>query len=317
MNTIERVRRFLIEAENSHKDPLIVVLGPTASGKTAFSLRLALEIGGEIISADSRQIYREMDIGTDKISAPIREKIRHHMIDVRDPDQAYSLADFQRDTKIAIADIHRRKKIPILVGGTGLYISSIVQNYQLPEAPPDPNIRAELEKELEKEGQEHLYKMLYELDPLAASKIHPNNHRYLIRALEINLSTQKNVEEQKRRGECPYEVFQIGIDWESEVLFDRINGRVEEQRTSGLIEETQKLYERYDKKLPSMTGLGYKQIIQYLDGEFSLDEALELLKKETREYARRQRTWFKRDHSIFWVEGDTLVHELSPKSMNE
>lgn len=317
MNTIERVRRFLIEAENSHKDPLIVVLGPTASGKTAFSLRLALEVGGEIISADSRQIYREMDIGTDKISASIREKIRHHMIDVRDPDQAYSLADFQRDTKIAIADIHRRKKIPILVGGTGLYISSIVQNYQLPEAPPDLNIRAELEKELEKEGQEHLYKMLHELDPLAASKIHPNNHRYLIRALEINLSTQKNVEEQKRRGECPYEVFQIGIDWESEVLFDRINGRVEEQRTSGLIEETQKLYERYDKKLPSMTGLGYKQIIQYLDEELTLDEALELLKKETREYARRQRTWFKRDDSIFWVEGDTLAHELSPKSMNE
>ena len=311
MALIEQVRRFLIQADQSDKNSLIVILGPTASGKTAFSLRLALEIGGEIVSADSRQIYRGMDIGTDKISEKIRAKIPHHMIDLRNPDQPYSLADFQRDTKRAIADIHRRKKIPILVGGTGLYISSIVQNYQLPDAPPNPNIRAELEAELEKEGAEYLYKMLHELDPLAASKIHPNNHRYLIRALEINLSTQKNVEAQKRRGECPYEVFQIGIDWESEVLFDRINRRVDEQRTSGLIEETQRLYEDYDKKLPSMTGLGYKQIIQYFDKELTLDEALELLKKETREYARRQRTWFKRDDSIFWVQGETLAQELN------
>jgi tRNA dimethylallyltransferase len=311
MHTIERVRRFLIEAGNSEKKPLIVVLGPTASGKTAFSLKLALEIDGEIISADSRQIYRGMDIGTDKISAPIREKIKHHMIDIREPDQPYSLADFQRETKRIIADIHRRKKVPILVGGTGLYISSIVQNYLLPDAPPDPNIRAELEGELEREGADHLHKMLKELDPLAASKIHPNNHRYLVRALEINLSTQRNVEEQKRRGECPYEVFQIGIDWPTERLFERINYRVEEQRTSGLIEETQVLYSRYNKKLPSMTGLGYKQIIQYLDEELTLDEALEVLKKDTRDYARRQRTWFNRDKSIFWVEGEELAREIT------
>jgi tRNA dimethylallyltransferase len=317
MHTIERVRRFLVEAEQSKKSPLIVILGPTASGKTAFSLRLALEVDGEIISADSRQIYRGMDIGTDKISAAIQSKIPHHMLDLRDPDQPYSLADFQRETKRIIQDIHRRKKIPLLVGGTGLYISSIVQNYQLPDAPPDPAIRAELEAELEKEGAAHVHKMLQDLDPLAASKIHPNNHRYMIRALEINLSTKKNVEEQKRRGECPYEVFQIGIDWNSERLFDRINGRVEEQRTSGLIEETQALYEHFDKKLPSMTGLGYKQIIQYLDGDLTLDEALELLKKETRDYARRQRTWFKRDNSIFWVDGEELAEELAPKLKSE
>ena len=288
---------------------IIAIIGPTASGKTAFSLKLALEIDGEIISADSRQIYRTMDLGTDKISATIQEKIRHYMIDIRDPDRAYSLADFQRESRRIIEDIHQRHKIPLLVGGTGLYISAIVQNYQLPEAPPNPGLRQELEAELEKEGAEALHAMLAELDPLAASKIHPNNHRYLIRALEINLATKKPVS-QATKQECPYEVFQIGIDWPNEVLFERINGRVEEQMERGLLEETQWLFERYDKNLPSMTGLGYKQLIQYLERELTLDEAVELIKSETRNYARRQKTWFKRDPSIYWVEGAELMKEL-------
>lgn len=311
MPTIERVRTFLLETEKTGKKPLLVVLGPTASGKTAFSLKLALEVDGEIISTDSRQIYRYMDLGTDKISPKIREKVPHHMIDIRDPDESYSLADFQREAKRVIADIHRRNKVPMLVGGTGLYISSIVNNYQMPDAPPDQQIRAELERELEKEGAEALHKMLEELDPLAASKIHPNNHRYLIRALEINLTTQKTTDEQKQTSACPYEVFQIGINWPNEVLFDRIDRRVKEQVENGLVEETQKLYERYDKKLPSMTGLGYKQIIQYLDGDLTLEEATDLICKETREYARRQRTWFKRDQSIYWVEGEQLAREIT------
>lgn len=314
MALIEQVRRFLIETEKSNKKPLVVILGPTASGKTAFSLRLALEIDGEMISADSRQIYRDMDLGTDKIAPGIRAKIPHHLIDIRDPDQAYSLADFQRDTLRLIDDIHRRNKIPLLVGGTGLYISAIVQNYQIPEVPPDPNLRKELEAELQKqgpgEGPESLHKMLAELDPLAASKIHPNNHRYLIRALEIVLTTKKPVAEQKRTRECPFEVFQIGIDWATETLFDRINRRVDEQVEKGLLQETERLLVRYNKTLPSMTGLGYKQIIQYLEGEISLDEAVELLKKETRDYARRQRTWFKRDNSIYWVEGEQVAQEI-------
>lgn len=311
MPTIERVRTFLLETEKSGKKPLLVVLGPTASGKTAFSLRLALEIDGEIISTDSRQIYRYMDLGTDKISSQIRAKVPHHMIDIRDPDESYSLADFQRDAKRIIADIHRRNKVPMLVGGTGLYISSIVNNYQMPEAPPDQELRTELETELEKEGAESLHKMLEELDPLAASKIHPNNHRYLIRALEINLTTARPTDEQKQTSACPYEVFQIGINWPNEVLFDRINRRIKEQVENGLVEETQNLYNRYDKRLPSMTGLGYKQIIQYLDGDLTLDEATDLICKETKEYARRQRTWFKRDQSIFWVEGEQLAREIT------
>ena len=311
MPIIERVRRFLLETEKKGKKALIVILGPTASGKTAFSLKLALEIDGEIISSDSRQIYRYMDIGTDKISTPIREKIPHHMLDIRDPDQTYSLADFQREGMRIIDDIHARGKVPLLAGGTGLYISAIVQNYQLPDAPPDKTIREELEAELEKEGAESLHDMLTELDPLAASKIHPNNHRYLIRALEINLSTKKPVDEQKKTRECPYEVFQIGINWPNEVLYDRINRRVHEQVEEGLIEETQRLFERYNKKLPSMTGLGYKQMIQYLEGDITLDEAIELIQKETREYARRQRTWFKRDNTIYWVNGEELAQELT------
>ena len=311
MPTIERARTFLLEAEKTGKKPLIVILGPTASGKTAIILKLALEVDGEIISTDSRQIYRYMDLGTDKISKKIREKVKHHMIDIRDPDQSYSLADFQREANRVINDIHRRNKVPMLVGGTGLYISSIVNNYQLPSAPPDPKIREELEQELEKDGAQALHKMLEELDPLAASKIHPNNHRYLIRALEINLTTQKTTDEQKKTKECPYEVFQIGINWPNEVLFDRINRRVGEQIEDGLVEETQSLYNRYDKKLPSMTGLGYKQIVQYLDGDLTLEEAADLIRKETREYARRQRTWFKRDQSIYWVSGQQLAKEIT------
>lgn len=311
MPHIEQVRRFLLEVAKNKKKPLVVILGPTASGKTAFSLKLALEMDGEIISTDSRQIYRTMDLGTDKISMAIRSKIPHHMIDIRDPDQPYSLADFQRDALRIIEDIHHRNKVPLLVGGTGLYISSIVQNYELPEVPPDPNLRKELEKELEKNGGQALHDMLAELDPLSASKIHPNNHRYLIRALEINLAGKRSAGEQKKKRPCPFEVLQIGIEWPNEVLFERIDHRVDEQIQNGLIEETRALLDQYDRRLPSMSGLGYKQIIQYLEGEIFLEEAVALIKKETRDYARRQKTWFKRDSTIYWVSGEALAKELT------
>ncbi|MFA6436496.1 MAG: tRNA (adenosine(37)-N6)-dimethylallyltransferase MiaA [Candidatus Gracilibacteria bacterium] len=311
MTHIEQVRRFLLEVAKNKKKPLVVILGPTASGKTAFSLKLALEMDGEIISTDSRQIYRTMDLGTDKISLAIRSKIPHHMIDIRDPDQPYSLADFQWDAMRIIEDIHHRNKVPLLVGGTGLYISSIVQNYELPEVPPDPNLRKELEKELEKNGGQALHDMLAELDPLSASKIHPNNHRYLIRALEINLASKRSAGEQKKKRPCPFEVLQIGIEWPNEVLFERIDHRVDEQIQTGLIEETRGLLDRYDRNLPSMSGLGYKQIIQYLEGEISLEDAVALIKKETRDYARRQKTWFKRDSTIYWVSGEALAKELT------
>ncbi|HCW32132.1 MAG: tRNA dimethylallyltransferase, tRNA dimethylallyltransferase [Candidatus Peregrinibacteria bacterium GW2011_GWF2_39_17] len=308
MPIIEQVRRFLIESEKSDKKPLVVILGPTASGKTALSLKLSLEVDGEVISADSRQVYREMNIGTDKIEAGIRAQIPHHMIDIRDPDQPYNLAEFQRDAKRIIEDLHFRKKVPLLVGGTGLYISAIVNDYQLPQVLPDLNLRKELEQELAEQGSESLYAMLTELDPLAASKIHPNNHRYLIRALEIILSTQKPIH--RTKGECPYEVFQVGIDWPNEILYERIDRRVEEQFERGLVEETRWLLERYDFNLPSMTGLGYKQVIQYLRREIALDEAVLLIKSETRSYARRQKTWFKRDASIYWIDGEVLAKEL-------
>lgn len=311
MPHIEQVRRFLLEVAKNKKKPLVVILGPTASGKTAFSLKLALEMDGEIISTDSRQIYRTMDLGTDKISAVIRSKIPHHMIDIRDPDQPYSLADFQRDAMRIIEGIHRRNKVPLLVGGTGLYISSIVQNYELPEVPPDPNLRKELEQELEKNGGQALHAMLAELDPLSASKIHPNNHRYLIRALEINLASKRNAGEQKKKRPCPFEVLQIGIEWPNEILFERIDRRVDEQIQTGLIEETRGLLDQYDRHLPSMSGLGYKQIIQYLEGEISLEDAVALIKKETRDYARRQKTWFKRDSTIYWISGEALAKELT------
>ena len=275
-------------------------MGANASGKTEIALELARQAGGEIISADSRQIYRYMDIGTDKITQQDMQGIKHHMIDVCDPDRTYTMADYVREATFYIKDILKRGKIPFLVGGTGLYINAIADNYQLDSAPPDRNLRAELEQELEEKGAEALHKMLEELDPLSASKIHPNNHRYLIRALEINLKTKKP--KGNRRGESVYETFKIGIDWDRDQLYERINSRVDQQIDRGIINEIKTLLAKgYSRDLPSMTGLGYKEFFPYLDGTATLQECLEQLKQNTRNYAKRQMTWFRRDDEIYWV----------------
>ncbi|MBU0981452.1 tRNA (adenosine(37)-N6)-dimethylallyltransferase MiaA [Patescibacteria group bacterium] len=291
---------FIKGAEKSQQEPLIVICGPTASGKTALSLKIARDFDGEIISADSRQIYKKMDIGTDKISMDIRKEIPHYLVDIRDPDATFTMADFKREATAAINAIHRKKKIPIICGGTGLYISSVVENYDLPKAPPDQKIRDELQAEYEKGGAEHLYKMLMELDPTSAAKIHPNNVRYVARALEIVLQTQKPI--QSRRGMPLYNVFKIGIDWPREVLYERINRRVDEQIQEGLLNEIKTLLSQgYSENLPSMSGLGYKEYFPYLRGEKPLEECKEELKLSTRNFAKRQLTWFNKDEEIFWI----------------
>lgn len=241
-----------------------------------------------------------MDIGTDKISAKDTQVIKHYMIDVRDPDQTFTMADFQREATHAIQEVHHKGKIPFLAGGTGLYINAIADNYQLDNAPPDMELRKELEGELEKQGAEHMHKMLEELDPLSASKIHPNNHRYLIRALEINLKAKQP--KGNAKGEPKYDIFKVGINWDREKLYERINSRVGDQIDRGILNEIKTLLDQgYSRDLPAMSGLGYKEFFPYLDGEKSLEECLEDLRQGTRNYAKRQFSWFGRDDTIYWI----------------
>ena len=213
--------------------------GPTASGKTALSLKIAEDFKGEIISADSAQVYRKMNIGTDKVTLAERKRVKHHLVDVRDPGSRFTMADYKREATRAINHILSHGKTPILCGGTGLYISAIVENYELAKAPPNEKIRNELQAEYEAKGKDHLYKMLIDLDPAAAAKIHPNNVRYVARALEIVLQTDKPIE--RRLSKPLYNVFKIGIRWPREVLYERINKRVDEQIEEGLLNEIKTL----------------------------------------------------------------------------
>lgn len=298
---IHHITIWLKEVKKNGDKPLLVVCGPTASGKTAISIKIAEEFKGEIISADSAQVYKYMDIGTDKVSVAERKRVKHFMIDVREPYQQFTMADFKREASWAIGDIYRRGKLPIICGGTGLYINSITEDYKLPEAPPNEKIREELQEEYEKKGKDHLYKMLMDLDPATAAKIHPNNVRYVARALEIVLQTKKPIE--KGRGRSPYNVFKVGINWPREVLYGRINKRVDEQIEEGLLNEIKSLLaEGYTEEMPAMSALGYKEYFPYLRGEKPIEECKEELKQNTRNFAKRQFTWFRKEEDIYWIE---------------
>ncbi|MBI4994635.1 tRNA (adenosine(37)-N6)-dimethylallyltransferase MiaA [Candidatus Peregrinibacteria bacterium] len=302
-NLKKYIADFLKKCRGSNKKPLLVLLGPTASGKTALSLKIAGEFNCEIISADSRQIYKYMDIGTDKVLAPDRKGIPHYLIDIAEPSERFTVADFKRLAEEKIEDILSHRKIPFIVGGTGLYIDVLTKNFSLP--PENKKLRAELEAELKKYGKKYLHEKLKKLDPENAAKIHPNNARYVIRAIEIFMAT--NAAKNDKRAEPKYEILQFGLNWPKEKLFERIELRVDEQLKRGLIEETKHLLGMgYDKALPSMTSFGYKEIIKYLDRELTLLEATELLKKNTRDYAKRQITWFKRDKNIIWLNAQEI-----------
>ena len=291
---------FLREVKKTDEKPLVVICGPTASGKTALGLRIAEDFNGEIISADSAQVYKKMDIGSDKVTRTDRQKIKHYLVDVRDIDQPFTMADFKREATYAIGEILTKGKLPVICGGTGLYISSIVDNYELPVAPPNSKIREELEKEFARGGSEGLYTMLLDLDPVTASKIHPNNVRYVARALEIVLQTKKPLERQK--GKPLYSVFKMAIDWPREVLYERINKRVDEQIERGLLNELKTLLtEGYDEHAQAFSALGYKEYFPYLRGEKSLEDCKEELKMNSRNFAKRQLTWFRKEEDIFWI----------------
>lgn len=297
---------FFQEIKKTGEKPLLVVCGPTASGKTALSLKLAEDFDGEIISADSAQVYRKLDIGSDKVSVAERKRVRHHLIDVRDPDQTFTMADFKREATKAIEDIQRRGKIPIICGGTGLYISAVVDNYDLPVAPPDEKIREKLESDYRAGGKEKLYTMLQELDPVAASKIHPNNVRYVARALEIILKTGEPL--RPKKANPLYSAFKMAIDWPREVLYERVNHRVDEQIQKGLLNELKTLLtEGYDEQLQAFSALGYKEYFPYLRGEKSLDDCKEELKQNTRNFAKRQLTWFRKEEDIYWISPEEFL----------
>ena len=279
---------------NEHP-PLITIFGPTASGKSALAVDLCEEVGGEVVTADSRQVYRLMDIGTDKPPQQARRGIPHHMIDLVDPDGAYTLAMYQDGAYAAIEQIVGRGKVPVLAGGTPLYLLSVIEGWEIPRVEPDLDLRRSLEAEAKRFGAGALHERLAELDPAASAKILPTNTRRIIRALEVILSTGRPISEQQGQHAPPYKVISIGLTCERGELFRRIDARVDSQFERGLVEEVASLYARgYAFDLPSMSGLGYRQVGDFLLGRATLDEARQRIKWDTHAFVRHQANWFSR-----------------------
>lgn len=285
---------------------LIVILGPTASGKSDLAIKLAKKFGGEIVSADSRQIYKEMNIGTAKVTKQEMQGIPHYLLNVINPDQEFTLAQFKQKATKAIKNIQKRNKLPFLVGGTMLYIQSIVDNLQIPEVKPDKKLRNELENKTNQE----LYNQLKKIDPDALKVINLNNKRRMIRALEVYLTTGKKFSKQKTKGPQLFNILQIGLKPDDEVLKQRINSRAEQMIKARLLKEVKNLIKKYGLKPYSMSGIGYQEIISYLDNKISLEEAKKLIKIHTRQYFKRQMSWFKRDKNIKWIKDYNKAEKL-------
>jgi tRNA dimethylallyltransferase len=286
------------------KTKILIVTGPTASGKTDLAIRIAEKNNGEIISADSMQIYRHMNVGTAKPSWPEMKKIEHHLIDVIDPDQPFSVADFRNKSEEIIQKIRDRGKLPIIAGGTGLYINSLVKPWTFSNTPPSDEQRRELQKTFKEKGGGYLYSMLESVDPESAEAIHPNNIKRVMRALEVYMvsGVKKSIQdEESQKNEIPYEPVMIGLNMDRELLYDRIDKRVDIMLEQGLVAEVRRLIEMgYSKDLVSMQGLGYKEIVKYLSGEWTYEHSVYILKRDTRRFAKRQLTWFKRYDEIKW-----------------
>ncbi|HKL43729.1 MAG TPA: tRNA (adenosine(37)-N6)-dimethylallyltransferase MiaA [Candidatus Absconditabacterales bacterium] len=275
-------------------DGIVIIWGATATGKSRLSVELAKFFDVEIISSDSRQIFRKMNIGTDKVSKDILDKIPHHQIDIVDPDEKYTAGQWQKDAKRQIKEIQSRGKLPMIVGGTGLYIDTIYKNFDMPEIGPDPKFRAEM---FTKEEQEpgFLHKKLLKIDPEEAQKHHPNSTRYIVRALEIFYKTGKTKTETFKEQDVEQPILMIGIWREKEETNKLINDRIGDMKNSGLIKEVKGLLdEGYSPTLQSMGGIGYKEVVGYINGEYDIEKMEELLKKNTQHLAKKQRTWFRR-----------------------
>lgn len=281
---------------------VIAIVGPTAVGKTSLSIDLAKRFNGEIISGDSMQVYRGLDIGTAKVTEEEMAGIPHHLINVRDIDERYSAADFQATARQAIQDISRRGKLPIIVGGTGLYIQSLLWDYKLGSEgePEDDSLRKEFEAYAEEKGNQALWKKLQANDPLAAEKIHYNNRKKMIRALEVFQLTGHSILAPKEQPKKLYDSFLIGLNTDRAVLYDRINQRVDVMVEQGLLNEAKRLAVMPD--VQAAQGIGYKELFPYFSGEISLDTALEEVKLHSRRYAKRQLTWFRNRMSVHWYD---------------
>ncbi|MFZ5988439.1 MAG: tRNA (adenosine(37)-N6)-dimethylallyltransferase MiaA [Bacillota bacterium] len=294
-------------------DNVIVILGPTASGKTRLSIELAKMANGEIISADSMQVYKYMDIGTAKPDEDEKEGIFHYLIDEITPDEEFSVAGFQELALEYIDEILRKGKLPIIAGGTGLYINSLIYNLEFTDTICDWELRERLKREAGEKGNEYLHSMLREIDPVAAKNIHMNNVKRVIRAIEVYTYTKKPIslhQEESRKNPPKYNYILIGLMMDRQRLYERINKRVDLMLEKGLLKEVKKLMEMgYDKNTIAMQGLGYKEILSYLRGEVSLDEAVDILKRDTRRYAKRQITWFKRLENVHWINLDEFKDE--------
>ncbi len=296
------------------KQKLIVIIGPTAVGKTKLSIELAKHFNGEIISGDSMQVYRGMDIGTAKVKLDEMEGIPHHLIDIKEPDESFSVAEFQQLVRAKITEIASRGKLPIIVGGTGLYIQSVIYDYQFSDAPADEEFRLQLEERAKIIGHEALHEELKQIDPESAAGIHPNNVRRVIRALEIYHCTGKIMSESQKeqQPDLLYQTALIGLTMEREKLYDRINLRVNLMVEEGLIDEVSQLHKQGLRDCQSIQAIGYKEIYDYLDHKVSLEDAIENLKQNSRRYAKRQLTWFRNKMEVEWFDM-TDVANLSKK----
>ena len=288
---------------NAARPPIVLIVGPTAVGKTEIALQLAEQLQGEIVSVDSRLLYRGMDIGTAKPSPAELARLPHHLIDVAEPDQVWSLAVFQRAAHEAIAGIHQRGRLPFLVGGTGQYIRAVIEEWDIPQAAPDHRLRQALENWSAEIGPFSLHQRLAALDSQAAASIDPHNIRRTIRALEVILSTGQRFSSQRQRKPVRYQALQIGLARPRPDLYGRIDARIEAMIEAGFADEVKRLLAQgFSPELPTLSAIGYAEMIQYLQGTLSLDEAIVLMKRRTRVFVRRQANWFKpSDPDIHWV----------------
>ena len=295
------------------KKPLVILTGPTAVGKTKASIGLAKAIGGEIISADSMQVYKQMDIGSAKIKPSEMEGVPHYLVDVLEPDEEFHVVRFQQMAKQAMEEIYAKGKIPILVGGTGFYIQAVLYDIDFSKNDKDTSYREALELLAQSRGAEYLHECLRKVDEKSAEDIHANNVKRVIRALEYFYQTGKKISEhneEQRSKESPYNFAYFVLNDERSHLYERINLRVDQMITEGLVNEVRALKDKgYTKDMVSMQGLGYKEILDYLDEKDSLEHAIEIIKRDTRHFAKRQITWFKRESDVTWINKDEYAYD--------
>lgn len=304
------------------KKPLFILVGPTAVGKTSLSIALAKVLNGEIISADSMQIYEYMDIGTAKITDEEKDGITHYLIDEVTPDVDFSVSDFQSKAKTYIGKILNEDKLPMVIGGTGLYINSLIYDLDFTSSVSNWNLRYEYEEKANAYGNKYIHDELKNVDPVSADRVHVNDTKRIIRALEVYYETGKPMSESYKDFRKPsneFDIVMIGLRMDREKLYERINKRIDIMMEQGLIEEVKSLLDKgYSEDLTSMQGIGYKEIISYLKGECSLEETVEILKRQSRRYAKRQLTWFRKEERIHWIDVDEFdsIDEIEKAALN-